>query len=112
MGGDFFESVPGADGYILSTVLHDWADEPASKILRNVASAGGSGARLSLVEFVVPPGNTPHMSKMLDLTMLGIVTGKERTELEWRGLLEASGFVNVQILETQSPVSIIQATVR
>lgn len=112
LGGDFFESVPAGDGYILSMVLHDWADEPASRILRNVASAGGSGARIALIEFVVPPGNTPHMSKMLDLTMLGIVTGKERTELEWRELLETSGFRDVQILETKSPVSIIQATVQ
>jgi hypothetical protein len=112
VAGSFFESVPAADGYLLSMVLHDWADEPASQILRNVASSGGSGARLRLIEFVVPPGNIPHMSKMIDLTMLGIVTGKERTEEEWQQLLESAGFADIQISATQSPVSVISANVQ
>ena len=112
VGGDFFESVPTGDGYLISTVLHDWADEPASKILRNVAAAGGSGARLRLIEFVVPPGNTPHMSKMLDLTMLGILNGKERSEPEWRELLGAAGFGDIEVTATEAQLSKISATVQ
>ena len=93
-------------------VLHDWADEPAARSLRNVAASGGLGARLRLVEFVVPPGNAPHLSKMLDLTMLGVLTGKERSEPEWRRLLETAGFKEIQISATESALSIIQATVQ
>ena len=59
IGGDFFESVPaGADSYLLSFIIHDWADEAARRILANIAAAGGSGARLMMIEFVVPPGDT------------------------------------------------------
>ncbi len=112
VGGSFFQSLPAADGYLLSNVLHDWADDRASQILRNVAAAGGSGARLSLIEFVVPPGNTPHMSKMIDLTMLGMMPGKERTEAQWRELLQAAGFGAMEIRATETPVSVISATVQ
>jgi hypothetical protein len=104
--------VPVADGYLLANVLHDWADDRASKILHNVAVAGGSGASLLLIEFVVPPGNTPHMSKMLDLTMLGMLTGKERTESQWRELLDANGFGGIQINAAGLPVAVISAKVQ
>ena len=60
----------------------------------------------------MPPGNTPHMSKIIDLTMLGIVTGKERTEEEWRQLLESAGFADIQISATESPVFVISAKVQ
>jgi hypothetical protein len=113
VGGDFFESVPaGGDAYLLSTVLHDWPDEQARRILANVAAAGGSGARLLLIEFVVPPGDAPHQSKMTDLVMLAIVGGKERTETEWRELLTATGFTAIEIRQTGTPISVIQATVQ
>ena len=85
VGGDFFESVPaGGDAYLVLVVLHDWPDQQAQHILANIAAAGGSGARLLLLEFVAPPGDTPHPSKMSDLNMLAIMGGKERTETEWR----------------------------
>jgi hypothetical protein len=112
MAGDFFESVPaGRDGYLVSFVLHDWPDPQAEAILANIATAGGSGARLLLLEFVMPPGDTPHMSKMIDLTMLGMLAGKERTEAEWRELLTAAGFTGIGIHQTGTPLSIIEATV-
>ena len=85
VGGDFFESVPASgDAYLVSVVLHDWPDQQAQRILANIAAAGGSGARLLMLEFVVPPGDTPHLSKMSDLSMLVMMGGKERTETEWR----------------------------
>src|SRR5262245_19309090 len=56
IGGDFFAALPSGDGYLISQVLHDWNDDEAVQILRNVAAAGGSGARLVLIEVVVPPG--------------------------------------------------------
>jgi hypothetical protein len=61
---------------------------------------------------VVPPGDTPHMSKMIDLTMLGMLTGRERPEEDWRDLLTSAGFTDIGILPTGSPVSVIHATVR
>jgi hypothetical protein len=88
---------PGADAYLLSLVLHDWPDDQARRILANIAAAGGSGARLLLLEFVVPPGDGPHMAKISDLNMLAMMGGKERTETEWRELLTATGFTGIGI---------------
>lgn len=113
VAGDFFESVPtGGTTYLLSLVMHDWPDQQALRILRNIAAAGRSGARLLMIEFVVPPGDTPHMSKLFDLNMLAMLTGKERTETEWRELLTAAGFTGAEIRHTGTPLSVIQATVQ
>ena len=113
VGGDFFESVPaGADAYLVSVVLHNWPDQHAQRILANIAAAGGSGARLLMIEFVVPPGDTPHLSKMSDLNMLAMLDGKERTETEWRGLHTAADFTGIEIHQTGTPLSVIQATVQ
>ena len=113
VGGDFFESVPaGADAYLVSVVLHNWPDQQAQRILANIAAAGGSGARLLMIEFVVPPGDTPHLSKMSDLNMLAMLDGKERTETEWRELLTAADFTGIDIHQTGTPLSVIQATVQ
>ena len=111
VGGDFLESVPaGGDTYLVSLVLHDWPDQQAQRILANIAAAGGSGARLLMIEFVVPPGDTPHPSKMSDLNMLAMLDGKERTETEWRELLTAADFTGIEIHHTGTPLSVIQAT--
>lgn len=111
VGGDFFESVPaGADTYLLSFVIHDWPDEAARRILANIASAGGRGARLAMIEFVVPPGDAPHMSKMIDLTMLGMLSGRERREEDWRELLTSAGFTGIGVIPTGTPLSVIHAT--
>ena len=88
--GSFFESVPLGDAHILSTIIHDWDDESAQRILRVVRAAAGE--RLVLLEAVVEPGNEPQGSKWLDLLMLTIAAGRERTQGEWRSLLEAAGW--------------------
>ena len=113
VGGDFFESVPaGADAYLVSAVLHNWPDQQAQRIVANIAAAGGSGARLLMIEFVVPPGDTAHLSKISDLNMLAMLDGKERTETEWRELLTAADFTGIEIHQTGTPLSVIQATVQ
>jgi hypothetical protein len=113
IAGDFFESVPpGADAYLASLVLHDWPDQQAQRILANIAEAGGSGARLVVLDFVVPPGNAPHMAKISDLNMLAMMGGKERTGTEWHKLLTAAGFTGIGIRQTDTPFSVIQATVQ
>ena len=90
--GSFFEHVPPGDVYVLAGVLHNWDDERAAAILRIVAAAAPAGARLLILDSVVPPGNEPGGAKWLDVLMLALLTGRERTEAEWRELLAAGGF--------------------
>jgi hypothetical protein len=89
--GDFFESVPAGDVYTLSAILHDWDDEQAGAILRTIRAAAPPEARLLVLESVITPGNDPQGAKWLDLLML-VIGGRERTEAEWRALLEGAGF--------------------
>jgi SAM-dependent methyltransferase len=97
VSGDFFERVPEADAYVLSTILHDWNDERATAILRAIHAAAPPDARLVVLDAVIPPGNEPHGSKWLDLLMLALFGGRERDEEQWRGLLAAGGWEPVRI---------------
>jgi O-methyltransferase/methyltransferase family protein len=93
VAGSFFDGVPeGGDTYVLSTVLHDWDDEAAGAILRNVRAAAPDHARVLIVDAVIEPGNEPDGEKWLDLLMLVLLGGRERTEDEWRALLAGAGF--------------------
>jgi len=83
----------------------------ARNILASIAAAGGSGARLLLLEFVVPSGDSPHISKISNLNMLAMTGGRERTETEWRELLNGAGFTGIALHHTGTPFSVIQATV-
>ena len=108
--GDFFTAVPeGADTYLLSMVLHDWSDAEASRLLANIKAAAPAGARLIAFELVVPDGAEPHMAKMIDMTMMGMLNGRERTQAEYRTLLEQAGFTFLGVTGTPTPVSIITA---
>lgn len=110
--GDFFTEVPaGADAYLLSMVLHDWDDERAAQILSTIRNASSVGTRVLSIELVVPPGDTPHMAKMTDLTMLGMLTGRERTELELRTLFDRAGLRVDRIVATPTPMSVVEASV-
>jgi hypothetical protein len=97
--GSFFEGVPSGDAYVLSTILHDWDDESAARILRAIHRAAPAGARLLILDAVVPEGNDPHGAKWLDLLMLALFAGRERDELQWRTLLEGNGFDSVAITD-------------
>jgi hypothetical protein len=109
IGGNFFESAPGgADAYLMRHIIHDWDDERSTKILQNVHRAMGKEGRLLVVEGVIPPGDDPSFSKLLDLTMLVIPGGKERTEDEYRKLYEAGGFHITRIVPTMAEVSVIE----
>jgi hypothetical protein len=108
--GDFFTAVPeGAGTYLLSMVLHDWADAEAGHLLASIKAAAPAGARLVAFELVVPEGAGPHMSKMIDLTMLGMLNGRERTAAEYRTLLEQAGFKFEAVIPTPTPLSIVTA---
>lgn len=112
VGGDFFKSVPTADIYVISWILHDWDDESCRRILRSIAKAAPQGARLVAVEVVVPPGDEPHLSKVGDLIMLGMLSGKERTAEEYKALLADGGFSLDRIVASPSPYSFIEASLR
>jgi O-methyltransferase len=96
--GSFFEAVPPGDVHVLSTIIHDWDDESALRILRAVRASAGE--RLVLVEAIVQPGNEPSGTKWLDLLMLVIAGGRERSEEQWRGLLGSAGWEPVRFFES------------
>jgi len=109
IGGDFFASVPaGGDCYVLANVIHDWDDDRAVAVLRNCYAAMPSGARVLIIEVVLPTGNEPHPGKIADLQMLIISSGRERTVHEYHGLLEASGFTPGQVIPTASTVTVVE----
>ena len=97
VSGSFFEHVPEGDTYVLSKILHDWDDEPAAAILRTIRTAARDEARLLVLDSVVPPGNEPAGVKWLDILMLVLQHGRERTESDWRALLDGAGFGIEQI---------------
>jgi hypothetical protein len=110
VGGDFFESVPsGGDLYILSTIIHDWDDERSVRILENCRAAMAPGARLLLVEMVIEPGNEPFFGKWLDLHMLVMHGGRDRTRAEYERLLERAGFRLQQVIPTGFLRSVLEA---
>jgi len=107
MGGDFFRSVPAADGYVLRHIVHDWDDNDAAAILRNCRDAMNPGGRILVVETVIPPLNEPCFGKWLDLMML-IVGGRERTEEQYRRLFRQAGLTLSRIVPTAHEVSVIE----
>lgn len=109
VGGNFFEAVPASDAYILKHILHDWNDADCGRILTAIRKAARPGAKLLLVEAVIPPGDAPHIGKILDMEMMLIASGQERTEAEYRALLAANGFKLERVRDTQSPMNIIEA---
>jgi len=92
VAGDFFERVPTGEAYVLSGILHDWDDERAAAILGTIRAAAPASARLLVLDSVVGQGNEPSGAKWLDLLMLVLAGGRERTEPEWRRLIESAGF--------------------
>ncbi|SFC12957.1 Dimerisation domain-containing protein [Polaromonas sp. OV174] len=108
--GSFFDSVPaGGDAYVMSHVIHDWDEEKCLTILRHCRQAMAQDSRLLIVECVLPPGDEPHMGKILDLVMLTVPGGQERSGEEYAGLLAKAGFRLTRIVPTASAVSVVEA---
>ena len=89
--GSFFEDVPSGDVYVLSRILHDWDDDRAGAILRTIHAGAPPKAAVLVLDAVIPEGNDPNGAKWLDLLMLVLAGGRERTESQWRALLEGAG---------------------
>jgi O-methyltransferase domain/Dimerisation domain len=110
VAGDFFEAVPeGGDAYLLSHIIHDWGEEECLRILSNCRRAMRDQARLLLVEWVLRPGDEPDPAKVLDLVMLVMPGGQERTEQEYRALLARAGFNLTRVVPTASSASVVEA---
>lgn len=109
--GDFFSAIPvEADIYLMKFIIHDWNDEQSITILENLAKSAKPGSKVLLFETVVEEDdNVPSMSKVMDLNMLVMTGGKERTEKEYAELLEKTGFRLNKIYPTHSPLQIVEA---
>lgn len=110
VSGDFLaDSIPTADAYVLMEVLHDWPDSEAQKILQAVRRAAPAHARILIVEAVVADTPDPHFGKLLDIIMLAVTGGRERTKSEYEALLSSAGFRLNQVFATPSQYSIVEA---
>ncbi|MDF5723009.1 MAG: methyltransferase [Rhizonema sp. PD37] len=110
VSGNFFESVTaGGDAYLLKHIIHDWDEEKAITILKNCHQAMSQHAKLLLFETIIPTGNASSFGKLLDLDMLVMTGGRERTEEEYQVLLQKAGFQLIQVIPTPSPISVIEA---
>ena len=108
--GDFFISVPsGGDAYIMKHIIHDWDDDRAITILKNIKQAMNPGGRVLVVEAVISDGNGQDFGKLLDLEMLVSPGGKERTAAEYEDLFRRAGLRLTRIVRTKSPYSVIEA---
>lgn len=107
--GSFFDSVPdGADAYIMKNIIHDWPDEQALTILRNVRAAAAPGATLLLIEGVIPEHDREFIGKWTDMEMLIGIAARERTEDGYRRLYEQAGFRLTRVVPTASPFSLVE----
>jgi hypothetical protein len=108
--GDFFEGVPpGGDAYVLSHVIHDWNEQQCLTILGHVRRSMKPDATLLLVEMVLPGDDAFHPGKILDMVMLTVAGGRERTADEYAALLAKAGFRQTRVVPTASPVSLVEA---
>lgn len=110
-GGDFFrDPLPQCDAYLIMEVIHDWGDDESIAILQAIRRAAAPGATLLLIEQIVPDHPGPHWTKTLDIHMLALFGGRQRTRAEYEALLTTSGFALQRELDTHSGATILEAT--
>ena len=109
--GDFFQGVPqGGDVYLLKSIIHNWQDEDAIRILRSISAAMPPSSRLLVVERVIPQGNAASEAKLFDINMMVTAGGLERTEAEHEQLLASAGLSLARVIPTRSYMSLIEAS--
>jgi hypothetical protein len=96
VSGNMFNEVPSSDAYFMKMILHDWDDKGCLKVLSNIQKSSAAEARLFIIEHIVLGPETPHFSKLFDIHMLCVHTGRERTEEEYLALLKQAGFNHVR----------------
>lgn len=110
VAGSFFESVPAAgDVYLLKSILHDWNDDECVTILRRVREAMAPSARVVVVEMLITSSGPPSPAPLLDLNMLVMLTGKERTADEFGALFAKAGLALTSVTPTHSPFAVLEA---
>jgi hypothetical protein len=108
--GNFFEGVPAGDVYVIKKVIHDWDDERAGLILRHCREVMPAHGRVLVAETLVPPGDEPAQIKSVDVVMLAVTGGLERTEAQFAGLFESAGLKLERVIDTRASISIIEAS--
>ena len=109
VGGSFFDAVPaGADGYLMKYILHDWNDAQCLRILGHCRDAMAEGGRVLVVDHVIPKGNNPDWGKLMDINMLVLTGGQERTREEFRDLFARAGLRLASVRPTACPLSILE----
>jgi O-methyltransferase domain len=108
--GDFFtDALPAADCYLIMQVIHDWNDQEAARILAAIRKAAAQGAKLLVIECIVPEDSKPSWTKLLDLQMLTLLSGKERTEKEYSEMLRTAGFRLDRVIDVGMSTSILES---
>lgn len=110
VGGDFFSGqAPSGDAHIMSHILHDWDDERSIKILQGCRNAVKEGAKLLVVEMVIPGGDEPFFGKWMDLNMLAMTPGgRERTREEYAELFKAAGYELRRVAPSKGHASVVE----
>lgn len=109
VGGNFFEGIPeGADAYFMKQIIKDWSDAQSIQLLSNCRKAMKRGGRVLVAEVVLLPGRETSIQKFIDLQLMILSPGQERTEAQYRQLFEAAGFMLTSIVPTASPYSILE----
>lgn len=108
--GDFFrDELPTSDAYLLMEIIHDWGDSESNAILRAVRQAADPGATLLVIEQLIADGNGPDWAKTLDIHMLTLLGGRQRTQAEYVALLNQTGFAYQRQIDTPSGFTILEA---
>jgi hypothetical protein len=110
--GDFFrDALPDCDAYLLMEIIHDWGDEESVALLRALRQAAAPGAKVLVIEAIVPDDPGPAWAKMLDIHMLTLLGGRQRTQQEYAALLSQSGFRFLREIDTGTGIAILEAEV-
>ena len=109
VAGDFFKAVPQGDVMLLKQILHDWNDEQCITLLRNCAESLPKAGRVLVVEMVISEDGSPSPAHLMDVNMLVLLPGRERTATEYGKLFSEAGLKLERIHATHSPFSIVEA---
>jgi len=108
--GSFFGPAPaGGDAYLLKHIVHDWPHEQTVQILRNIRAVAGPDTRLLIMEFVLPEDSSPHIGKLIDLWLLLLLGGVERTASQYAELLAEAGWQLERVVPTMATIAIVEA---
>jgi hypothetical protein len=112
VGGDFFKDpIPPCDAYMMMTVLHDWSDHESIAILKNIKANAPRTAKILILEGVVQPDARNHFLLDLDIEMLAMTTGRERTQKEWSAVIAGAGMRLARVIPADPWSSIVEAEV-